>query len=65
MPTRGVLAVILSSFIISVYLYPQMPERMAPHWNIRGEVDGYLSKFWTLFFMPSISAGLVLLFIFF
>jgi len=58
-----VFVVILSSFIIAVYLYPQMPGRMASHWNVRGEVDGYLPKFWALFLMPSLSAGLVLLFI--
>jgi len=36
---------------------------MASHWNIRGEVDGYMSKFWGLFLMPIISVGLLLLFV--
>lgn len=55
--------IILISFIVGIYLYSQMPEKMASHWNIRGEVDGYISKFWGLFLMPFISLGLFLLFI--
>ena len=40
-----------------------MPEKIASHWNVQGQVDGYMSKFWGLFLMPLISAGLFLLFI--
>lgn len=58
------LTIILISFGIGVYLYPQMPETMASHWNIRGEVDGYVSKLWGLFLMPLISLGMFLLFTF-
>ena len=57
------LGVILLSFIISVYFYPQMPEKIAFHWNAQGQVDGYISKFWGLFLMPLISLMLFLLFI--
>jgi len=56
------LGIISLSFIIGIYLYPQMPEEMASHWNTQGEVDDYLSKFWGLFLMPVISIGLFLLF---
>lgn len=57
------LAIILISFIIGFYLYPKMPDRIASHWNIQGEVDGYISKFWGLFLMPFISVALFLLFV--
>ena len=50
-------------FIIGIYLYPQMPERMASHWNIHGEVDGYISKFWGVFLLPFIFTALALLFV--
>jgi uncharacterized membrane protein len=53
----------LLSFIISIYFYPQMPEQMATHWNYQGEVDGYMSKFWGLFFMPLVITGLTILFL--
>jgi len=55
--------VVLLSFVVGVYLYHQMPEKMASHWNIRGEVDGYISKFWGLFLMPFISLILFFLFV--
>lgn len=55
--------IILTSFIVGIYFYPQMPDRVASHWNIQGEVDGYMSKFWGLFFMPLMSIGLLLLFL--
>lgn len=57
------LGLTLLPFITGVYFYPQMPERMASHWNVRGEVDGYLPKFWGLFLIPFILLGLVLIFI--
>ena len=58
-----VLGVILLSFIIGIYFYPQMPEKIASHWNAHGQVDGYMSKFWGLFLMPLLSMMLFLLFI--
>lgn len=58
-----ILAIILLSFAVSAYFYPQMPEKVASHWNAQGEVDGYMSKFWGLFLMPLISVGLFLLFL--
>ena len=58
-----ILLIILVSFIGAIYFYPQMPDKMASHWNIKGEADGYMSKFWGLFLMPIIFVGLFLLFI--
>jgi len=58
-----ILGIILFSFLFGIYLYPQMPEKIASHWNVQGQVDGYMSKFWGLFLIPLISAGLFLLFI--
>jgi uncharacterized membrane protein len=53
---------ILLSFVTGILLYPAMPPLMASHWGIRGEVNGYMPKFWGLFLMPIISVGLILLF---
>ena len=58
-----ILGIISLSFIIAIYLYPLMPEKMASHWNIQGEVDAYMSRFWGLFLMPIVSIGLLFLFI--
>lgn len=40
-----------------------MPDKIASHWNGQGQVNGYMPKFWGLFLIPIISAGLLLLFI--
>ncbi len=55
--------IILLSLTLNVYFYPQMPEKMASHWNTKGQVDGYMSKFWGLFLIPLILIGLALLFV--
>lgn len=55
--------IVLLSLVIGIYLSPQMPERMASHWNSQGQVDGYLPRFWGLAWMPFISFGLFLLFV--
>lgn len=56
-----IFGVVLASFAVGVYFYPQMPERVASHWNAQGQVDGYMSKFWGVFSMPFISLGLSIL----
>jgi len=58
-----VLVIILTSFIVGIYSYPKMTETIASHWDIQGEVNGYISKVWGLFLMPLLSLGLFLLFI--
>ena len=60
--TLAIIGIIILSFILSIYFYPRVPEQMATHWDEKGEVNGYMSKFWGLFFMPIIMAGLALLF---
>ena len=51
------------SFVLSIYFYPHVPEQMATHWNSQGEVDGYMPKFWGLFFMPVLITGLAIMFL--
>ncbi len=58
-----ILGLILLSFIVGIYFYLAMPERVASHWNAQGQVDGYMSKIWGLFLIPFILLGLGLLFI--
>ncbi len=58
-----ILGLIFFSLMIGIYFYPQMPDKMASHWNTQGQVDAYMSKFWGLFLIPFILIGLGLLFI--
>lgn len=46
------IAIILLSFAVSLWFWPQMPDKMATHWGMQGQVNGYMPKFWGLFFMP-------------
>ena len=45
-------ATIIISFLIGIYLYPQLPDEMASHWNTKGEVDSYMDKFAGVFVFP-------------
>ena len=57
------LGIIIIAFVVGIYFYPQMPEKMASHWNAQGQVDDYMPKFWSLFLVPIFLIGLWLLFI--
>jgi uncharacterized membrane protein len=46
------LALILSQFLMGFYLYPSLPDRIAIHWGVSGEADGYGSKLMGLFMLP-------------
>ncbi len=56
-----VLGIVILSFILGVIMYDRMPEQMASHWNIRNEVNGFMSRFWGLFFAPILLLGLFVL----
>lgn len=53
---------VLFSFVLGIWAYPQLPAMVAGHWNAAGVVDGYLPKFWGVFFLPVILLGLWALF---
>jgi uncharacterized membrane protein len=50
------LLTIILSFLDGAYLYPQMPDRFASHWNASGQVNGYVPKAMGLFLLTAISA---------
>lgn len=58
-----ILAIILASFAIGAYFLPWMPAKMASHWDINGDVNGYMPKVYALFLMPVISLALFGLFL--
>ncbi|MBL7214841.1 MAG: SdpI family protein [Phycisphaerae bacterium] len=49
-----ILVIVLAALVISLLAYPKLPDRMASHWNGRGEVDGWMSKSVCLWLMPGI-----------
>jgi uncharacterized membrane protein len=41
----------LATWMVAIYAYPNLPQRVPTHWNIEGKVDGWGHKS-TLFLMP-------------
>ena len=59
-----ILLFFLLVFLIGCAVYPALPEKVATHWNLDGEPDGYGSRFTGVFFLPLMTLGLYLLFLF-
>ncbi len=49
-------------FAATLFFYGQLPDRVASHWSIRGEVDGYMGRFWGAFLIPLMTAALMVVF---
>jgi uncharacterized membrane protein len=54
---------IVLATLVGVALWPRLPDPMASHWDVNDQVNGYMSKFWGVFLMPLMTAGLVLFFL--
>lgn len=62
--TWMVISLVVLSFLLSAYFYPQLPGNVASHWGTSGEVNDYLPKFWGAFLVPLINlivAGILIL----
>ena len=55
-PVAASIVLILLAFISGFVFSQQVPEQMATHWDASGNVNGYMPKFWGLFFMPILMA---------
>lgn len=49
---------------VGVWAYPKMPDRVPTHWNFRGEVDGYSSRSFAVFFFPALTLAMYALFLY-
>lgn len=54
-------ALIAAALLAGLWLSPYLPDPMPSHWNAAGEVDGYISRFWGIWLLPLMTAGLLLL----
>ena len=64
--TKGELMSIVLTLVaigVGIYFYPMLPERVASHWGVNGEVNGYMPRFWGAFLLPVVFAFLSALFI--
>jgi len=53
--------IVVASFILAIYFYPRIPQRVAVHWSVSGEVNTYLPKFPAIFLIPFLFVLLSLL----
>ncbi len=53
--------ILLTPFVLTIYYWDQIPEKIAMHWNAAGEVDDWGEKGWEAFLLPAISVGVYLL----
>lgn len=49
-------------YVVSIFLYPRLPEQMPTHWNISGEIDSYMAKGIAIILFPSLSLFVFILF---
>ncbi len=54
---------VLSTFVIGIIFYPNMPDKIPIHWNIKGQVDNYGNKFFGTFMIPGLNLALFFLFL--
>ncbi|HEY8460277.1 MAG TPA: DUF1648 domain-containing protein [Blastocatellia bacterium] len=50
---------IAATLIVTLALYPYLPDRIPTHWNWRGEIDRYGEK-WEIFLLPGVMVLFVL-----
>lgn len=55
-------ALLLAMFLSTLFLYQQLPDTVAIHWNASGAADGFSGKGFGLFLLPAITGLCLLLF---
>ncbi|MDZ7642846.1 MAG: SdpI family protein [Woeseiaceae bacterium] len=53
---------IIATIGMAGYFWPMLPDPMPSHWNVQGEVDAWMPKFWGVAVLPIAAIGLYLLF---
>ncbi|MFA4960658.1 MAG: SdpI family protein [Candidatus Pacearchaeota archaeon] len=59
----AILVLIVALFVVSTYFYQILPEKIASHWGVSGDANGYSSKAFGLFFIPVLTLILTLIFL--
>lgn len=49
------------TFLVSIFLFPSLPEHFTSHWNTLGQANGSMSKFWGTFLVPFLMCGFYLI----
>ncbi|MFH1174120.1 MAG: SdpI family protein [archaeon] len=55
--------IIVVSFVIGGFAFFHLPDQTVSHWDMRGNPNGTMSKFWGAFLMPIIAVALFIVFL--
>jgi uncharacterized membrane protein len=58
----GIVLMLILTTVVTLVVYPLMPDIVASHWNTAGELDGTMPKFWGLVLIPLLMYGFCALF---
>jgi uncharacterized membrane protein len=58
----AIVLVLILTAIITIVVYPVMPDLVASHWNAAGELNGTMPKFWGLLLIPLLMLAFCALF---
>lgn len=52
---------VILATLAGLLFWDQFPARMASHWDVNDQVNGYITRFWGVFLLPLICLGMLLL----
>ena len=55
--------ILFASILVTVIVYPRLPDEIATHWNVAGAVDDTSPKEWGAFLVPMIMIAVAALFL--
>ena len=59
----AIVIILLASVLTSWFFYPQLPPVVATHWDVNGNVNGYMAKGWGVSIFPIVIAILFAVFL--
>lgn len=57
-----IIILLILGFVLGAYFYPSLPDKVPIHWDAKGEVNGYGSRFFGAVGLPLINVAMYLLF---
>jgi len=56
--------IIVVTFLIGLFSFPYSPAKVATHWGVSGQADGFSPKLFGTFFVPVLMIAMYFLFLF-
>jgi uncharacterized membrane protein len=55
------LLILIAPFVLLAFTWSALPDRIPSHWNLKGEVNDSMGKFWGTMLLPIVNIGLAIL----